>query len=204
MRFALLALLLAGLAAAPAQAGSRADAKRLVRIFMEHERAVDRVGERWEAEFEAQTEACAAKPPDSVPAMMRGLSLYIRGVVMRADAEFARVERRLRRFRTDDRRLRRVARAMARSSERFRVLGESPPEPCPYLEAWRAAGWAADFRISPPARNFTEAELAAIRRDKRIVRRALPYLRRLGVGPTGLYAIRLNFSGDDIVENLSL
>ena len=204
IRAALLSLLLVGVVAAPAEAGTRADAKRLARIVIEHDRAVDRITSDWEAEFDAQTDACAAKPPQSAEPIMRLISLYIRGAVMRADAEFARLEGRLLGFRTGDRRLRRMTRAMGRSTQLFRVLGEAPPEPCAYLKAWKAAGWSRSFRISPPARNFTEAELAAMRRDAGIVQRALPRLRRLGASRAGVRVIRANFTDDDVLENLSL
>ena len=206
MRAVLLALLLCGLFAAPAQAGARGDAKRVVRILdamydSMPDAQVQALGERIEAEMEG----CAAQPPDTEATLHRQVSLYLRHATAEWRDQLRRAGRKLRAFRSGDRGVRRLARAMGRSLLGILPLGTDPPAPCPYFEAWKAAGWSAGFRIDPPVRNLSASEVAAMQRDSRLIARTLKRLRALGVPRRTVQRLREEFVDDaGLLANLSL
>jgi hypothetical protein len=204
---ALLALVAAGLVVAPAaEAGVRADAKRLAQLNLEDYRASKKPIQAILTEYLEELETCRSVPPESVgqEAENRWVSLFLRGAISRTDAMGAKSIQRLRAFRTSDRRLQRVARAMVHSSELLRELGEAPPALCPYMDAWKAAGWAKGFRIAPPVRNFTAQEVTSLRRDARTVRDELGRMRRLGVSRAALKVLRDGYTAGELYGRLAL
>ncbi len=207
MRRALIALI-AVLLVAPEGAGAagprvRAQAQQLAlmdaRFTKSVEDRLDRVSEQLEKRLKSCTEW-----PGTRGQQRRMVSLYFRLAAARIGDDLARYNRRLDAFRSHDRALRRAARAMSRAQALLIDLGESPPRPCDYFDAWKKTGYDEDFRIEPPVRNFTRAEVARLRRDARTIRAAASRMRRLGVSPARVENFRQGWKDGALFGQLAL
>ena len=170
------------LSAAPAHATARGDAKRLLALERASDQSLQGVIEPRSTEVLARLEACIPEDlPKTDESAGRAGNLSLLATFEPAISHFDRHAGRLASFRTGNRVVRRTARAMGRL---YRALAKMPtqvPDPCAYFDAWRTAGWSADFRFEggPPA--LTATEKADFLRDIRTVVRSAPLFRFFGV-----------------------
>lgn len=186
----LLSCLLLASVATPALAGgsksARNEARDFSRIARDGQRAIDKAVKAALKSFEDEYDACAelrgSAPQERQPDIdkaLRGLAELT--ALQAALAPHSKLAQNLGRVGARDKRLKAGGAAALAIQKELDPYGAGRYAPCPYLDSWRANGWAKGAQPDTGAPGASEDRDKVVKRARSRIRTASRRMRKLGV-----------------------